>query len=262
MHRRSFLGLLGSAATAGCVGTYGATPAPTTTGPDARVVTADGYSIGLGPMAVQASILVVGIHSDVRAHRGAGFLQVPVELSEPDGGPVTDRAAYDRLAEGLSVVLDGNGHDGVAVDHAGAGPGVLHAVAVTANDYESGEVRLDLGDGGSIRVPVVDQLLAALADPPAFAVRDLTVDGPLAGETLSATISLENVGGTAGRFLAELGPQRVSDAPAVRFDVAAGEAMDRDVSVPYALPAGAETATIRLEWGVGQLERTVAVAVA
>jgi len=260
--------MFGATATAGCLDAFrtGPTtvsdpttgPGPTTAGPS-RVTTVDGHVIDVGSMDVQASILTMGVHTDVRAYRAASFLRVPVVLGDLSGEPVTDADANARIRDGASTSIDGGASITAHLDHAHDGPGVVLAMAVPTGEYASGEVRLDLGAGNSIHVPIIRSALAAFADPPAFAVHGLAIDEPIEGDSLHATVTIENVGGTAGRFLAELGPTSVSDSPEFHFDVPSHEEVRHDVSVPFTAPGGSGDATIRLDWGVDQLERSVEV---
>lgn len=264
--------MFGTAATAGCLGTFdgpftdSGSAEPTTsdagptTDPPSRVTTRDGHVVDLGTIDVQPSILVMGVHTDVRAHNGTSFVRLSVVLRNDEGAPVTDPEAYEAIREASSVRLDAGAHAQVVYDRAHDGPGVVLALAVPVGDYDDGEFGVGLGGGDSVHVPVPDEALAAIADPAAFEVHDLAVEDPVGGDELDATVTVENVGGTDGRFLAELGPTSVSDSPEVDFDVGAHEERREEVSVGLALPSGVEEATVRLDWGVDGLERTVSVA--
>lgn len=265
MHRRTLLSLVGTAATAGCLGAIADGPDPDESGqnptePPRRVTTGAGYVIDVGSIDVQVSVLVMGVHADVRAMAGSAYLRVPVTLTDRDGRVITDLEPYDRLRDGLVVRLRGGTSTHAAFDRSHEGPGMVLAVAVPVGDYDDGEVRIDLGGGNAIHVPAPVEALSALADPPAFEVHDLSIESPIERQTLEATITVENGGGTDGRFLAELGPVTVSDTPEIGFDVPAGETVSNEVSVTVVAPRGSEEATIRLEWGVDQLEQTVEVA--
>lgn len=282
MNRRTLLSTLGTvtaitgtASTAGCLGALGPTDdpsdagrtdadptdaGPTTADRPERVTTGDGHVVDLGTIDVQASILVMGVHTDVRAHNGTSFLRLPVTLEDADGSPITAPDPYEKIRESSSVRLDAGAHAQVVYDRTNEGPGVVLALAVPVGEYDDGEFRVGLGGGDAVHVPIPADALSAIADPAAFEVTSFEVEEPVEGETLEATVTVENVGGTAGRFLAELGPTSVSDSPEVTFDVGAHEEVREDVSVAFTVPSDSDEATIRLEWGVDELERTVAVA--
>lgn len=265
MYRRRLLAAIGVGSTAGCLGALNAGPdgddtgGGTTESPQ-RVTTEDGYAVDVGTPDVQASILAGGTHFDVRYTEGSAFLRVPLTLTTADGEPVTELEPYDRLREGTTLNVGGGTVESAEFDRSHDGPGVRFALPVPVGAYDQGSVSVDVGSDQSVHHPLPPSVLAALAEPPAFAVRGLSVQSPIEGGSVVATVVVENVGGADGRFLTEFGPDTLSDTPEVAFEVPVGETVTEDVSVSAALPPETDEVTVRLEWGSDEVERTVEVA--
>lgn len=109
--------------------------------------------------------------------------------------------------------------------------------------------------GWSLPGDVVSRLVA----PPTFEGVELDAPESVAeGEPVEASVSVENVGGSDGTFVAELGPTTYSDQSEVYVEVPAGSSAEATESFSTASADG--SLTLRLDWGYGSVERTVEVA--
>lgn len=99
--------------------------------------------------------------------------------------------------------------------------------------------------------------VARLLDPPSFGNVDLvTPDSASKGDSIDATVSVENTGGSDGTFVAALGPDTYSDLPEISVEVPAGSTGEATETFSTASATGGEF-TVSVEWGYGSLERTV-----
>jgi len=253
VRRREVLGLVAAVAAAGC-GDQPGGQVPTTAGPGRTGADA---SVDVGPVDVQPSILGGDSAFDVRGSSGGAFVRVPVRLTGPDGTPGERGAVDERLLSGLSVDLDGRTVGDATIDRARGRWDLVLAVEVPTGEYGEGEVLLDAGgDGGFARVPIPRDALAALADPPAFDVRDFVVSDPIELQFLVVTMTVENAGGADGRFLAGLGPTSGPSPVVVTFDVPDGERVTQTRNLTLYHPPGGPV-TVRLQWGRGSADRRV-----
>ncbi|MFC4551684.1 MULTISPECIES: hypothetical protein [Halorussus] len=279
MRRRRLLAALGMTALpatlAGCVGSDAletTTDPPATraerrtrtasrddrTGTDDRTPTAGDVTVH--SLAVRPSVVVRGVHFDPHYRPGSQFVVADVSV----GG----RADLSGIAVGKAFAVTA---DGRRVDRevyypvelqSGDPQGVRLGFAVPAPLDADGASVVWRGDGNPSETewPLGDELLDALANPPAFEVRRFEVPAEAnRGATFEATLTIENVGRSDGTFLAELGATTVSDTPEIAVDVPSGETVTATRTVEPHYPEGVSELEIRLNWGASALTRTVSV---
>lgn len=249
MRRREFLGLAASVAAAGCADRPGG-------GADAEDSAEPAVGIEIGPIGVQPSILDGDSPFDVRGPSDGAFVRVPVRQRGSDGLPPTSVATSGQLLDDLAVELDGRTFGDATVDRVRGRWDRVLAVEVPSGEYDEGAVRLGAGASDPIRRPLPADVLAALADPPAFQVVDFVVSDPIELMFVVVTTTVENVGGADGRFLAGLGPTDGPSPVVVAFDVRAGERVTQTRNLTFHQPPGGPV-TVRLDWGSGSAERRV-----
>jgi len=244
--RRSLLALAGGtiAALAGCTG-RGTDPATATTTTDTTTTTTD---VALEAVTVRRSIRVVGsAHWSVEpglfvvAAFSAPGIERPHGVAAREVVLVLDGDV--RVPSDRSLVENSQRPDAASV----AFPVPEAGVDVTSGRVAWGERSWDLPE----------RVLARLAAPPAFTVRRFEVPKTTpVGEDVTATLTVENVGGSDGRLLAELGSSALSDRPEVTVEVPAGERVTRqlEVNVVTYEPGGIR---VVLDRGDDRLERPV-----
>lgn len=246
------LGLAASLAATGCADRP--LGRPETAASDGRAGEDD--VVEVGPVDVQPSILAGASAFDVRGSSAGAFVRVPIRLDGGDGTTTTPGALDGGLLDAVSVDLDGRAFVDAVPDRVRGRWDRVLAVEVPSGDYDGGQVRLDAGRSDPIRRSLPPEALAALADPPAFEVVDFVVSDPIELMFMVATMTVENVGGAAGRFLAGLGPTDGPSPVVVAFDLRAGEAVTQTRNLTFHHPPDGPV-TVRLQWGRGVAERTV-----
>jgi len=239
--RREVLGLAlaGGAAVglAGCAGGPGATTDDEDTDTTTEAVPAP------ETVTVHRSVRTMGVaHLDVR-----GGLYVVAGFATED--------AADGARSAATLVLDGESRDPVdrLVRPLDGGPGVAFEVPAEGVDAEAGRVRTDTD-----ATALTDESLARLAEPPAFDLVSFSVpDAEASRETATAALAVANTGGSDGRFLAELGTDRLSDRGETGVEVPAEDRTSREESVDLHGRAESGSETVVLEWPDGTAERPV-----
>ena len=278
MRRRRLIAALGMTAfpaLAGCVGSDAldtTTDPPATraerrtptvsrddrTGSDDRTPTAGDVTVH--SFAVRPSVVVRGVHADPYSRPGSQFVVADVSV----GG----RADLSGIAVGkaFAVTADGRRVDREVyypVELQSVDPqGVRLGFVVPAPLDADGAAVVWRGDGSPSKTewPLGDELLDALANPPAFEVRRFEVPAEAnRGATFEATLTVENVGRSDGTFLAELGATTISDTPEIAVDVPSGETVTATRTVEPHYPEGISKLEIRLNWGASAPTRTVSV---
>lgn len=288
MRRRRYLGLVGAGVVgaAGCLGGRPATPTDSPTehpedGPDPPPAPAwnpptdptllalddpyespDGWSVTLSNARVRKIALRAGTHLDPVAVPGGQNVLVDVTVEGDPNGPGTAGVLPDP--GWFVVTLDG----AFTVDRGGfwagrvgrpAGYEGMVASPVLTAPADRAAVRWRAADE-PVGWRLTDTHRSAVANAPAFEVREFAVPGAVEhGDGFDATLTVANVGGRDGEFLAELGATTISDTPELQFVVRAGQAVDHVEHVTPYYPADAQELRVVLNWGVDRLERTVAV---
>ena len=296
-HRRRVLRLLAAGVTAGTSGAAGylGRPPGTAPGPGSSPPTTtpdDGFSTATPPGTVGPPAETVDLGepfdhpdgwsptlTDARVHRIELQYATHVDpVAVPGGQYVRYRvtASGDANGSGRGGVLPDPSRLLVTLDGADATPNRrgFWSGRRDAPDADHGTmvtpVRVATADRAALRWRRPDGDVAwrlpsgvreAIAHPPAFEVRAFEVPGKVAaGSTFDVGLTVANVGERDGRFLAELGATAISDAPELRFEVPAGEAVRHVEAVEPYVPEDADELRLVLHWGAGRLERTVAVA--
>ncbi|WP_439025663.1 hypothetical protein [Haloarchaeobius sp. DT45] len=109
-------------------------------------------------------------------------------------------------------------------------------------------------DGTTVRWSLLPGHFDQLARTPRFVLESLEATPD--ESQLSVTMSVSNQGSRAGRFLAEVGTQSVSQGAEVSFGVPLDETVIYHTSAPLSRP-DREQATVVLQWGDTVHERTV-----
>lgn len=174
-------------------------------------------------------------------------------------GPVF---AFALVADGESpsLVLDGESHA-----PAEELPGSTGADAVFF-DRDTGDRRVvpyslpgpvDAESGSVAARGLTDDQLAFLADPPAFAVTDVSVpESVQAGGDATVTVTVENTGGSRGTFRAAATSKSISAHVVGSVAVPPG----RERSVEVRVPVTSESSErVNYTWGSGGGDRTVRV---
>ena len=187
--------------------------------------------------------------------RDRQFLQVGVETSGPDAPAPVDlclAATVDgeRPVEGCPARLDAAGE-----------AGSLQALPVPLS-FEtapgSAAVVWDRPDAPAVRWTVGDRTVDALARPPEFVVEGLDApDAVPPGEEFEVGITVHNAGGRRDWFVAELGLASAAEGEALELAYGAGERLTKPRSL-VADFGGSDELVVRLDWGLGASEATVA----
>lgn len=221
------------------------------------------WSVTLSNARVQPIALRGGTHLDPVGVPGGQYVVADVAVEgDPNGtgseGALPDPAGLVATLDGAFTTLE---HRGFWADQAGYPIGDEGTVAIPVRTTDADRAAIRWRDADE----PVEWLLeaahqAAIANAPAFRVREFVVpDAVEPGASFDASLTVANTGSRDGQFLAELGATTISDTPELSFDVPAGQTVDHVETVDPHVPEGAEDLRIVLDWGLGRLERTVAV---
>lgn len=106
-------------------------------------------------------------------------------------------------------------------------------------------------------VSLDDAALSKIADPPVFAVRDVTIPESAAHETsVTVSVTVENAGGTDGTFRLNVTSETLSGFHYPSVAVPAGETVTATADIQIN-EENEEVVTV--DWGSGRTERTVTV---
>lgn len=235
--RRAVLGSLVAVLGAGCLGrrSPGGTPEDATS-------TDGNRTPGGSPLER------VNVYQSIRKR---GVAHTDVESGVFLVGTFADDGTVER--NDVALRLDGTRHE--PVDWVVPAPDGSVAVGFEfpTDGIEAANGRLDWGSGSW---SLTSETLERLSTPPQFTVREFSVPDRAPGESeITATITVENTGGSDGRFLAEFGSTRLSDQSETTIQVPAGERVTETRSVVLHQRDG--EATIVLGWGADRVERTV-----
>lgn len=270
MDRRQFLAALGaSSLLAGCgSGLPNTTPTPTNSPSETRPLTPtesgrvrhpgepfeteDGYSVTVSNLRVQRSFIAYrSPHTYVLAESNHQYL-VFDRLIDGRGFPSSSRTG---------VLLEGRGYFGVEAAPSGSRTPEHSTlgIRVPAEQFERGSIVWNRPDvyGPAVRWVLPESVLADIDTPPQFEVRAFTLpDTALDGSTFRISVEIANTGSRDGVFRAELGSADLSDRPEFTVGVDAGSTATH-TRQHHADFRGRDTLTLVLEWGTGELERTV-----
>lgn len=222
-----------------------------------------GWSVTLSNARVRPIALRAGVHLDPVGVPGAQFVIADVAVDgDPNG---TETAGVLPDPADFAVTLDG----AVTVERRGFWAGQTGRPAERDGTFAAPVLSAD-ADRAAIRwrapdPPVEWRLTAAhreaIANAPEFEVREFSVPASVErGAGFEASLTVANTGARDGRFLAELGATTISDTPELSFDVPVGAAVDHAEPLSPHYPTEAGELRIVLNWGLGRLERQVAVA--
>ncbi|WP_323674814.1 hypothetical protein [Halorubellus sp. PRR65] len=211
----------------------------------------DGRSVELVSARTSSAIvtLLAGAHPSVSADADRQYVVVELDVSGDDAQAAAEAACELRV--------DGDAVDPVRDSVQPFTDGV-HLAFALALDVDPGDVSLAWnGDAETVVFPLPATVAASLAAPPAFEVRSFDVPGTADGDEVEVSFTVANVGEGDGEFLAELGTRAVSDQGEIRVPVAANET--RTVTETVGLVPSVDDQRVVLDWGSGQLVRTVQV---
>lgn len=218
--------------------------------------TSNGRSLTVHDVRVRRIVFTRGVHVDPFTRPGEQFVVADMEVSDRD------------LHEGFSVAADGRtvdtGPNDALVSRFDDPTGELLGFRVPAPfDAERGAVVWSGDSGGTsetARWSLVADHFDALANPPEFAVEAFDVPEEVErGSSFTATLTVANSGSGDGTFRAELGATTISDTPEIQVEVPTGETVSAERTVEPHYPEEAEELTVRLNWGMGTVERAVSV---
>lgn len=232
---------------------------PTTLALGETFETPEGGTVTVHDVRVQRTVYTQFPHVDPVTRPGEQFVVADATLSD------------NELFRAFSVAADGQVFD-VGTTDALAAPfeepeGELFGVPVPAPlDAERAAVvwsdEDDRGDenGASARWSLSADHRRALANPPEFTVEEFAVPEEVeGGSSFTAALTVANSGSGDGTFRAELGATTISDTPEIQVEVPAGETVSAERTVEPHYPGDADELTVRLNWGIESVERTVAV---
>lgn len=242
----------GTASVAGSPASTGTASGPVTLDPGEAYATDAGWSVAVENLAVRASVVEHGpTHWDPRWTEGGQFVAADLVV-RGDGGP--DPA--DLPVACRTDTVDGAGRVFVAADSNRDDRRQRVAFPVPASpEPTDGAVVWTPEAGPEVRWRLPDAVLAAVARPPAFELREFAVEHA-PGDEVDVTLTVANAGEGDGTFLAEVGAAAMSDQGEVTVDVSAGETRTVTRRVYVETDAADET-TVVLRWRGETLERTV-----
>ncbi|WP_158057758.1 hypothetical protein [Halorussus halophilus] len=224
-------------------------------------ITPTSESVTVHSLDVRRTIVHRGTHKDPYYEPDVQFVVADASIGERDHllGFAVEKA-FAVVADGEAVdtevwsPLEPLHSEPAGIQIAFAVPAPLDADGVSL--VWTGEV----GGGDERRWSFDSTHLDALANPPAFEVRNFEVpDEVERGAVFDVEFTVENVGHADGTFLAELGATVISDTPEVTVDVPKDETVTATRTLSPYYPERADDFTVQLNWGSSSLEQTVDV---
>lgn len=212
-------------------------------------VTVDGRSVTVwsGRATRFLRTLQAGAHQTVTAARDRQYVVVELGVAGAD--------AWDAAVRNCELHVDGDHVEPLA---AAVEPFTdrTHLGFSLPVDVEPAETALVWrGSETTVTWSLPDAVSEKLAAPPAYDVDSFVVEASAGDCPVEASVSVSNVGDSAGVFVASLGTTSLSDQPEITIPLDAGGSTTRTECIPYTESEGG--ATIVLDWGWDALERTV-----